>query len=118
MKLIGNIIWLFTGGLVSAIGFLCLGVLWCVTIVGIPFGIQSIKMAELALTPFGKRVRLNFSSHPIVNILWFIFGGFAIWFAYIVGGLVLCVTVVGIPFGLQIFKFAKLAAFPFGAVVY
>lgn len=117
MKLIGNIIWLLTGGLASALAFLVLGLVWCVTIIGIPFGIQCMKMAGLVLTPFGKTVTLNFGSHPIANIIWFILGGFAMWLAYILAGIVLCVTVIGIPFGLQVFKFAKLAAFPFGATV-
>ena len=118
MRLIGNIIWIITGGLASAVSYLALGVLWCVTVIGIPFGIQSIKMAGLVLAPFGKTVDLNFGSHPIANILWFIFGGFALWASYLVVGLLLCVTVIGIPFGLQLFKFAKLNAFPFGAKVY
>ena len=117
MKLIGNIIWLITGGLASAIGFLVLGLIWCVTVIGIPFGLQSIKMAGLVLMPFGKTVNLNFGSHPIANVLWFILGGFAMWITYLFAGLVLCITVIGIPFGLQLFKFAKLAAFPFGATV-
>ena len=117
MKLIGNIIWLLTGGLASALSFLVLGLVWCVTIIGIPFGIQCMKMAGLVLTPFGKTVNLNFGSHPIANIIWFILGGFAMWLAYIFAGIVLCITVIGIPFGLQVFKFAKLAAFPFGATV-
>ena len=117
MQLIGNIIWLITGGLLSALGFLLLGIIWCITVVGIPFGIQCMKMAKLVLTPFGKTVNLNFGSHPIANIIWFIFGGFVMWVGYLLAGVVLCVTVIGIPFGLQVFKFAKLAAFPFGATV-
>ena len=117
MKLIGNIIWILTGGLSSAIGFLCAGLLLCVTIVGIPFGVQCIKMAGLVLTPFGKKVTLRFGSHPIANVLWFIIGGFAIGVTYLIVGFLFCVTVIGIPFGLQIFKLAKLAAFPFGAEV-
>ena len=117
MKLISNIIWILTGGLSAAILFFCLGLFLCLSIVGIPLGVQCIKMVELVLAPFGKKVTLRFGSHPIANVLWFIIGGFAIGGACFFAGLLLCVTVIGFPFGLQFFKLAKLAAFPFGAEV-
>ena len=117
MKTIANLIWFIFGGLTSAIMFLFLGIIWCITIIGIPFGKQAFKMAKLVLFPFGKRVNINFAKHPIANLLWFVFGGFSVAIAYLFVGLLYCVTIVGIPFGLQIFKLAKLAALPFGATV-
>ena len=117
MKTIANLIWLIFGGLSSAIAFFLMGLLWCVTIIGIPFGLQAFKMASLVLTPFGKKVNINFGKHPIANFLWFVFGGFGIMLGQAFLGFLFCITIVGIPFGLQIFKMAKLSAFPFGATV-
>lgn len=117
MKTLGNLIWLIFGGLASAIAYFLLGLVWCVTIVGIPFGLQCFKFANLVLTPFGANVRSDFSKHPIANVIWLIFGGFELAVMHFLGGLVYCVTVIGIPFGLQSFKLARLALFPFGATV-
>jgi uncharacterized membrane protein YccF (DUF307 family) len=74
-------------------------------------------MASLVLTPFGKKIYSNFGKHPIANLLWFVFGGFGLMIGQAILGLIFCVTIIGIPFGLQIFKMAQLSAFPFGAVV-
>ncbi len=115
MRLIGNIIWLIVGGFFLAASWFVLGVLLCITIVGIPFGLQCLKFARLSLAPFGKDVRVRFFSHPIVNTIWVIFFGWEMALAYIAAGIANCITIVGIPFGLQAFKFAKLALFPFGA---
>ena len=83
----------------------------------IPFGIQAFKMAGLSLFPFGKTINLHFGRHVIMNILWIIFGGFALFFAYVIEGVLYCCTIIGIPFGLQCFKQAKLSLAPFGAEV-
>ena len=115
MRLIGNLLWLIVVGLASAITWVLLGLVWCITIVGIPFGLQCFKMGGLVLVPFGKTVNGNFAAHPIANLIWFIFGGFALALVYFLIGLIICITIVGIPFGLQCFKLAKLGAFPFGA---
>lgn len=112
-----NIIWIFTGGIITALGWLLAGIILCITIIGIPFGKQCFKFATITLTPFGKTVDLNFSSHPIANILWLIFLGWEMCLGYIISGLLLCVTIIGIPFGIQTFKFATLALVPFGAKV-
>ena len=117
MKTIGNIIWFIFVGLGSAIAWFLLGVLWCITIIGIPFGLQSFKLARLTLWPFGADVDTGFGSHPIANVLWIIFGGLELAMGYAVAGLLLCVTVIGIPFGLQCFKLMQLALVPFGAEV-
>ena len=117
MTLLGNIIWLIFGGLVGAISFTVTGLIWCITLIGIPFGLQAFKMAKLTLSPFGKQIDSNFGAHPIANVLWFIFGGFAMALSYCLVGIIFCITLIGIPFGKQAFKFAKLSAFPFGAQV-
>lgn len=117
MQFLGNLIWIIFGGLVSAIAYFFLGLIWCVTIIGIPFGLQAFKFAKLVLAPFGKKVNTNFGKHPIGNIIWFIFGGFGVAIAQFFAGLVFCITIIGIPFGLQAFKFAKLACCPFGATI-
>ena len=117
MRLIGNIIWLLVCGLAGAVSYLIAGVLWCITIIGIPFGKQCFKMAALMLMPFGKEIRGNFGKHPIANVIWFIFGGLEIAIGYFVSGVLFCITVIGIPFGKQCFKLMRLSAFPFGASV-
>lgn len=115
MKLLGNIIWLLLGGLIVALGYFIIGLLLCVTIIGIPFGIQAFKMGRLILYPFGTEVQIEFDEHPIANILWLILVGWELAVGHVIIGLLFCVTIIGIPFGLQWFKLAKLALFPFGA---
>ena len=117
MKFIGNLLWFIFTGLVTALAWFALGLGWCITIVGIPFGIQAFKFAKLSLFPFGKVVSTNFGKRPLLNILWFILGGFALAISFLVLGLVWCITIIGIPFGKQAFKMAKLAIAPFGATV-
>jgi len=117
MKIIGNILWFIFTGLATAISWFILGIIWCVTIIGIPFGKQCFKLAKLAIFPFGKTVNGNFGKHPIANIIWFIFGGFALCLGYAFLGIFWCITILGIPFGKQCFKLAGLGAFPFGASV-
>lgn len=117
MKLIGNIIWLIFGGLIMSLLWFLLGLLLFITVIGIPFGLQLFKFAKLMLAPFGKEVNTNFDKHPIINILWLIFFGWEMALGYLIIGAVFCITIVGIPFGLQWFKLTKLALIPFGAEV-
>ena len=117
MRTIGNIIWILLGGIWLALGWLIFGLLLCITIIGIPLGTQCFKAAKLTLAPFGKVVNLNFGKHPIANLVWVILCGWEMAIGYLVAGLVCCITIVGIPFGLQSFKMMKLAFFPFGATV-
>ncbi len=117
MKLIGNILWFLFTGLVTAIGWFFLGLFWCITIIGIPFGLQCFKYAKLSLAPFGKTVNTNFGKHPIANILWLVLGGFGMVLSFAFTGLLWCITIIGIPFGKQCFKFAALSVAPFGATV-
>lgn len=118
MRVLGNILWIIFGGIWLALGWLIAGLLLCITIIGIPLGLQCFKAASLTLAPFGKRVDLNFGRHPIANLIWAILAGWEMAMGYLFAGLFLCVTIIGIPFGLQSFKMMKLALFPFGAQVY
>ena len=118
MKLIGNILWVLLGGLITSLLWLALGCLWCITILGIPVGLQCFKFAKLCLFPFGKEIVYGKSTASVlVNILWLIFGGLELAVGFFVIGCIFCVTIIGIPFGLQYFKFAKLSLMPFGASV-
>ena len=115
MTTLANVLWLLLTGLGTAIAWFFTGIFWCITIIGIPFGKQCFKLAKLSLWPFGKKVNENFSKHPIANVIWFIFGGFGLALGYFFAGLLWCITIIGIPFGKQCFKLAKLAVAPFGA---
>lgn len=118
MGCLGNMIWFICGGFVSGVSWLLAGVLWCITIVGIPVGMQCFKLAGLSFFPFGKEIKYGGGpASLILNILWLIFSGLPLAIESAVFGAVLCLTVVGIPFGLQHFKIAQLALMPFGAEV-
>ena len=118
MKLFGNILWLIGGGLIYTIVYFLLGVICCVTLVGIPFGLQNFKCAKLAISPFGKRVDCGIERHPILNVIWLVPFGLIQCVLYAIFGAVFCVTIIGIPFALQCFKFARLTFAPFGGSVY
>lgn len=119
MSLIGNILWFFVGGFLPALLWFFFGLLWCLTIVGIPIGVQCFKMADLQLLPFGRDVYYDGAGLGsfVLNILWIIFGGIELTVANATIGVVLCLTIVGIPFGMQSFKMAKLSLMPFGAKI-
>ena len=117
MKTIGNVIWLILTGLEMALTWFFLGIIWCVTIIGIPFGKQCFKLARVAIWPMGTKVSTDFGKHPIANVIWLIFGGIGLGFGFIFAGILWCITIIGIPFGKQCFKLAKLGFIPFGATV-
>lgn len=118
MSLIGNIIWIICGGLVSAVSWFLSGILWCITIIGIPYGRQCFKFASLSLAPFGKDVVYGGGTMSLIaNIIWIIFFGIPMCLEHIALGMACCITIIGIPFGLQYFKIAKLSLMPFGASV-
>ena len=121
MKLLGNIIWLIFGGINIALEYFVAGLILMLTIVGIPFGLQSFKLGILALWPFGTKVEWM-QSQPgclstFMNILWFFIGGIWIFLTHIFYGFILCITFIGIPFGKMHFRLAKLALSPFGRAV-
>ena len=114
MNWLGNIIWFLWQG----ISWLVAGVLWSITIVGIPIGRQCFKFASLAFFPFGKDVNYGGGAmSAIANILWLLISGIPLALVALLNGLLLCCTIIGIPFGVQCFKMAKLALMPFGATV-
>lgn len=118
MGFIGNLIWLIFGGLFSAVSWAFVGALWCITIIGIPVGVQCFKMAKISLAPFGKQIILDDGAGSLIlNIIWWFFGGIELAVAHALWGAVLCITIIGIPFGKQFFKLAKLSLLPFGARV-
>lgn len=118
MRVIGNILWIVLGGMLIAVGWAVIGLVLCVTIIGIPLGIQAFKMAGLTLTPFGNTVRYGGGvGSGIANIIWVVTAGWFMAFGYLCAGVANCVTIIGIPFGIQSFKMAKLALWPFGAEI-
>lgn len=118
MRTIGNIIWILFGGIFTAIGWAIAGILFYITIIGIPLGRQAFKMASLTLAPFGKTIEYGGGAPSLLaNIVWVVVIGIWEALAYAIAGALFCITVVGVPFGLQLFKMAKLSLFPFGASV-
>ena len=118
MSILGNILWFVFGGAISGLSWCLAGVLWCISIVGIPVGIQCFKIAGLTFFPFGKEVIYGGGAGSLLlNVFWIILSGLPLALEHLVFGAILCVTIVGIPFGLQQFKLAKLALMPFGSEV-
>ena len=120
-NLLGNIIWLVFGGFISALGYLVGGFALCLTIIGIPFGLQCFKLAGFVLWPFGREAVTTSSSSGcltlLLNIIWIVCGG--IWTAatHLVFGLILLITIVGIPFARQHFKLIEVSLMPFGKTI-
>lgn len=118
MNLIGNILWVVFGGFFIFLEYLITSILLMATIVGIPFGIQTLKLAMLALWPFGKKTIDNKNASGclslIMNIIWILIGGFWICVSHIAFGILFGITIIGIPFAKQHFKLASLALTPFG----
>lgn len=121
MKTIGNIIWLIFGGLLTCVEYLIASVIMMITIIGIPFGLQTLKLAMLALWPFGREVKDSGNSggclSVIMNLIWIFVGGIWICLTHLGFGALLCITIIGIPFGMQHFKMAFLALTPFGKTI-
>lgn len=118
MNILLNIIWVVFGGVMIAIEYAISSVLMMITIIGIPFGLQTLKLAILSLWPFGTNIYDD--GWPsgclagVMNVIWWFVGGFAIALTHLGWGLLFCITIIGIPFGLQHFKLMKLALLPFG----
>jgi uncharacterized membrane protein YccF (DUF307 family) len=120
VRVIGNILWLVLAGIWLALGYALAGVVLCITIIGIPFGIQAFKLAGFTLWPFGRTVVRSPEGGCLevgFNILWLIVAGWALFLSHLVAGLLLCITIIGIPFGIQAFKLSVLALWPFGRSV-
>lgn len=121
MKFLGNLIWLIFGGLFTAIIYWISGLVMCITIIGIPFGVQLLKIGLLALWPFGHELVSKPTDggclQVVFNVLWVLFGWWEVAIMHLGFGLVLCISIVGIPWGLQHFKLAIASVFPFGKEV-
>jgi uncharacterized membrane protein YccF (DUF307 family) len=118
MNLLLNIIWLIFGGFIIVLGYLLGAVLLCITIVGIPFGIQCFKLAGLALAPFGREIR---EKEPpggalavIMNIIWIILPGLELAIMHLLLAVAFAITIIGLPIAAQHLKMTRLALLPFG----
>lgn len=121
MNLVLNIIWIICGGFIICLEYILSSLLLMCTIVGIPFGIQTFKLGILSLCPFGCEVRSTPTAggclSTLMNVLWIFLGGIWICISHLFLGVLLCITIIGIPFGRQHFKLATLALTPFGKEV-
>jgi uncharacterized membrane protein YccF (DUF307 family) len=118
VNLLLNLIWLILGGFIVVLAYLLGGILLCITIIGIPFGIQCFKLAGLALAPFGREIR---EKEPpggalavIMNIIWIILPGLELAVLHLVLALLLAITIIGLPLAAQHLKMTRLAILPFG----
>ena len=118
MNSVGNIFWLLLGGIVIAIIYYVVGLLMCITLIGIPFGVQLFKLGTYSLWPFGHEL-VDGPNEPgcisvFMNLIWILCGWWEIAILHLLCGLIFCISIVGIPFGLQHFKMAIGSIFPFG----
>ena len=117
MSFIGNLFWLILGGLLTAVLYIIAGILLCITIIGIPFGFQLMKFGMFALAPVGHEVKVkeDFGCLALIfNIIWILLGWWEIAIIHVVCGLIFCITIIGIPLGVQHFKMAFYSLMPFG----
>ena len=118
MNLLGNILWLIFGGLLTGLGYIVGGMVLCITIIGIPFGLQSIKYGIAVFTPFGKDVveldDANSVLRIVFNVVWILLFGWEIAIAHLVHAAILAITIIGIPFAYQHVKLIPLSLLPFG----
>jgi uncharacterized membrane protein YccF (DUF307 family) len=121
LRAIGNVLWLVLAGIWMAMGYVFAGIIQCITVIGIPFGVQSFKLAGYALWPFGRvvlqRLDRDAGLSCLGNGIWFILSGLWLALGHVVTGILLCITIIGIPFGIASFKLAGLALAPFGNIV-
>lgn len=118
MGCLGNTLWFLCSGLWQGLSWGFAGVLWSITIVGIPIGKQCFKLASLVFFPFGKEIQYGGNTLSVIaNFFWMIFSGIPLAISAFLNGVLLCCTIIGIPFGIQCFKIAKLALSPFGTVI-
>lgn len=115
MNTIVNVLWLCLYGLALSVAFFLVGILCCLTIILIPAGRACFRIAHLAAWPSGTSVNINFHKRPIRNFLWLLIIGVTLSMGFFVAGVALSTTVIGMPFGIQFFKLAKLCAAPHGA---
>ena len=120
MKFVLNLIWLLLAGVWMALAYCFTGLIMCVLIITIPFGLASFRIANFALWPFGRRVvdRHDVGAPSFIgNILWFLLAGFWLAIGHVVTGVLMCITIIGIPLGLASFKLVPVSLFPLGKVI-
>ncbi|NJN24458.1 MAG: YccF domain-containing protein [Acaryochloridaceae cyanobacterium RL_2_7] len=118
MSLIGNILWLIFGGFVAGALYILGGLLLCLTVIGIPFGLQTIKIGMATFTPFGKEVvespKANNLLSVLFNVIWVVLFGWEIAIAHLTSALLLGLSIIGIPFAKQHLKLVIVSMLPFG----
>ncbi len=117
MKVIGKILWYLLGGLETALIWFALGLVWCLSIVGMKCGLHCIRIGWESLSPLGKIINTDFEQHPVLNIIWLLLGGWFLALLYFLFGVILCLTCIGMPYGMVAAKFSTIARFPFGATI-
>lgn len=121
MNVFLNVLWVILGGFIIALEYIASSIALMATIIGIPFGLQTLKLSLVAIWPFGTEIKDN--PWPsgclagIMNVIWWFVGGIPIILTHLALGLICCITIIGIPFGMQHFKLARLALFPFGTSI-
>lgn len=119
MKTLGNIIWFIFAGFWAWLSWSLVGILLCITVIGIPFGLQCFKIGSFGLFPFGKQIESGGSlGSLLLNIIWIILFGWELALMHLASALLLCITIIGIPFAFQAVKLAGISLFPFGAKIY
>ncbi|TVQ06224.1 MAG: YccF domain-containing protein [Leptolyngbya sp. DLM2.Bin27] len=118
MSLLGNIIWLIFGGFLTGLGYIVGGLLLCLTIIGIPFGVQAIKLGAATMTPFGRKLvdggDPNSTLTIVLNVVWLFLFGWEIALAHLFHAVLLAITIIGLPFAKQHIKLLPMALLPFG----
>ena len=117
MRLVLNLLWLVLSGFWMFLAYMLVGVLWCVTIIGIPFGIASARIALFCLWPFGRTIvrRPDAGTGSLIgNVIWFVLAGWWLAIGHLVTGVLMCLTIIGIPLGLANFKLIPVSLTPFG----
>ena len=122
MKVLGNICGLLLGGILVALIYYIVGLLMCLTIIGIPFGVELFMLGTYALWPFGHQI-VDGPGQPgclsmLMNLIWILVGWWEIAIVHLFCGLLFCITIIGIPFGLQHFKMIIPSILPFGKVIH
>ena len=120
LAVLGNVLWFLLGGLWMGLEWLITGLLFCLTIIGIPYGIACFRIAQFAFFPFGKTVVPSENAGActfVLNVIWIIFAGIWLWISAVIAGLFFCLTIIGIPFGIACFRIAKVSFAPLGKKV-
>ena len=120
MATLGNVLWFLFAGLWLGLSWLISGLIFCCTLIGIPYGIASFRIAQFAFFPFGKDVIKSDSAGVctfLLNVVWVVFAGLWLWIVAVISGIIFCCTIIGIPFGIACFRIAKVSFAPLGKKV-